>query len=107
GWAGAGAGLRAPAADAGLDVDEAPGEAAFYGPKIDVQVRDAAGREWSLSTVQLDFHQPARFGLEYLEGRVAAPTGGPGAWAGPAAGGGRRVPAMVHRSVVGSMERLF
>ena len=89
-WAEAEAVLRAAAADAGLDVDEAPGEAAFYGPKIDVQVRDAAGREWSLSTVQLDFHQPARFDLSYVD-----------------AGGERRVPAMVHRSVVGSMERLF
>jgi threonyl-tRNA synthetase len=69
---------------------EAPGEAAFYGPKIDIQVRDAADREWSLSTVQLDFDKPARFDLSYVD-----------------ADGSRRQPVMVHRSLVGSMERLF
>ncbi|GIF78554.1 threonine--tRNA ligase [Asanoa siamensis] len=69
---------------------EAPGEAAFYGPKIDIQVRDVRGREWSLSTVQLDFDKPARFDLSYVD-----------------AGGARARPVMVHRSLVGSMERLF
>lgn len=73
---------------AGLDYEEAEGEAAFYGPKIDVQVADSAGRESTLSTVQVDFHQPERFGLEYV---------GPD--------GGRHRPVMVHRSVVGSVER--
>ncbi len=74
--------------DAGLDWEPGPGEAAFYGPKIDVQVADAAEREATLSTVQVDFYQPERFGLEY---------------AGP--GGGRHRPVMVHRSVLGSLER--
>jgi threonyl-tRNA synthetase len=74
----------------GYAYQEAPGEAAFYGPKIDVQVVDPAGREWTLATVQLDFHQPAQFDLGY-----AAPDGGRGR------------PVMVHRSLVGSMERLF
>jgi threonyl-tRNA synthetase len=69
---------------------EVPGEAAFYGPKIDIQVADAAGREWTLSTVQLDFDKPARFDLSYVD-----------------AGGERARPVMVHRSLVGSMERLF
>jgi threonyl-tRNA synthetase len=66
------------------------GEAAFYGPKIDIQVRDAAGREWSLSTIQVDFHMPAQFDLSYA-----------------AADGSRQRPVMVHRSLAGSMERLF
>ena len=64
------------------------GEAAFYGPKIDVQVADSAEREASLSTVQVDFYQPERFGLEYV---------GPD--------GGRHRPVMVHRSIIGSLER--
>lgn len=72
----------------GLPYDAAEGEAAFYGPKIDVQVADAAGRESTLSTVQIDFHQPERFGLRY--------TGADGAQARP---------VMIHRSVIGSIER--
>jgi threonyl-tRNA synthetase len=73
-----------------LSYVEAPNEAAFYGPKIDVQVVDAAGREMTLSTVQLDFHQPEQFDLSYVD-----------------RDGQRRRPVIVHRSVVGSMERLF
>ncbi|WP_433531451.1 threonine--tRNA ligase [Micromonospora sp. CA-263727] len=69
---------------------EAPGEAAFYGPKIDIQVVDAAGRESTISTVQLDFDKPERFDLSYTDPY-----------------GARRRPVMVHRSLVGSMERLF
>lgn len=72
----------------GLDYEEAEGEAAFYGPKIDVQVADPAGRESTLSTVQIDFHQPERFDLKY--------TGPDGA---------KHRPVMIHRSVVGSVER--
>jgi threonyl-tRNA synthetase len=72
----------------GLAYEAAEGEAAFYGPKIDVQVLDGAGREATLSTVQVDFWQPARFGLEYV---------GPD--------GERHRPVMVHRSIVGSVER--
>ncbi|CAM5498078.1 threonine--tRNA ligase [Streptomyces violaceorubidus] len=72
----------------GLPYDAVEGEAAFYGPKIDVQIEDAAGRESTLSTVQIDFHQPERFGLRYI---------------GPDGTGHR--PVMVHRSVIGSVER--
>ncbi|MDG9700698.1 threonine--tRNA ligase [Streptomyces sp. DH37] len=72
----------------GLPYETAEGEAAFYGPKIDVQVADAAGRESTLSTVQVDFHQPERFGLRYV-----------------GADGARHRPVMVHRSVIGSVER--
>jgi threonyl-tRNA synthetase len=82
--------LRAALRRAGVGYDEAPGEAAFYGPKIDIQIRDDAGREQTLSTVQVDYDKPRRFGLSYV-----------------AAGGSRREPVMVHRSLVGSMERLF
>jgi threonyl-tRNA synthetase len=74
--------------DSGLVWEAGEGEAAFYGPKIDVQVADAAEREATLSTVQVDFYQPAQFGLHY--------TG---------ADGSRHRPVMVHRSIVGSMER--
>lgn len=74
--------------DRGVDYDAVEGEAAFYGPKIDVQVRDSAGRESTLSTVQVDFHQPEQFDLRY--------TGADGA---------ARRPVMVHRSIIGSMER--
>ncbi|HEY7273478.1 MAG TPA: threonine--tRNA ligase [Actinoplanes sp.] len=89
-WARAEAVLREALARAGIPYDEAPGEAAFYGPKIDIQVRDDAGRELTLSTVQVDYGKPHRFGLEYV-----------------AASGERQVPVMIHRSMVGSMERLF
>ncbi|MGW2948867.1 threonine--tRNA ligase [Streptomyces eurythermus] len=87
-WRRATALLRQVLAEAGVAYEDAPGEAAFYGPKIDVQIADPAGRESTLSTVQIDFHQPARFGLRY--------TGPDGA---------RHRPVMVHRSVVGSVER--
>jgi threonyl-tRNA synthetase len=82
--------LRDALVKAGVEFDEVPGEAAFYGPKIDIQVRDAAGREQTLSTVQVDYDKPARFGLGYV-----------------AADGSREVPVMIHRSMVGSLERLF
>nr|WP_324789758.1 threonine--tRNA ligase [Streptomyces sp. H51] len=72
----------------GLPYEAAEGEAAFYGPKIDVQVTDSAGREFTLSTVQVDFHQPERFDLHYI-----------------GADGARHRPVMVHRSIIGSVER--
>lgn len=72
----------------GIPYEEAEGEAAFYGPKIDVQIADSLGRESTLSTVQIDLYQPARFDLGY--------TGPDGA---------RHRPVMVHRSIVGSVER--
>lgn len=82
--------LRDALVEAGLAFVEAPGEAAFYGPKIDVQIVDYAGRELTLSTIQVDFHQPANLDLSYVD-----------------SGGVRRRPVIVHRSVVGSLERLF
>ncbi|MCF3120391.1 threonine--tRNA ligase [Streptomyces arenae] len=72
----------------GLAYESAEGEAAFYGPKIDVQVVDGAGRESTLSTVQVDFHQPERFDLHYI-----------------GADGAKHRPVMVHRSIIGSVER--
>jgi threonyl-tRNA synthetase len=74
----------------GVEYEHGPGEAAFYGPKIDVQIADSAGRESTLSTVQVDLHQPERFGLEYIgeDGRAHRPV-------------------LVHRSVLGSLERVL
>ncbi len=88
-WAGAERQLAAALADLGLDYEDAGGEAAFYGPKIDVQVTDPAGREETLSTVQLDFNQPERFSLGYIgsDGRAHRPV-------------------MIHRGVLSAMERL-
>ncbi len=75
-WERAAAMLAAILDDAGLAWESGPGEAAFYGPKIDVQVADALEREATLSTVQIDFYQPERFGLEYVgTGRRPAPPG--------------------------------
>ena len=82
--------LRKALDGAGVAYQEAAGEAAFYGPKIDVQIVDAGGRELSLATVQVDFVQPARLGLSYVD-----------------SGGAQRAPVMVHRSIIGSLERLF
>ena len=67
-----------------------PGGGAFYGPKIDIKIQDAIGREWQCSTVQLDFNLPERFDLEYV-----------------AADGARRRPIMIHRALLGSLERFF
>jgi threonyl-tRNA synthetase len=75
-------------ASGGIEYEAEEGEAAFYGPKIDVQVADSSEREATLSTIQVDFYQPERFGLDYI---------GPD--------GGRHRPVMVHRSVIGSLER--
>ncbi|MEV6847488.1 threonine--tRNA ligase [Actinoplanes sp. NPDC051411] len=82
--------LREALDAAGQPYQDAPGEAAFYGPKIDVEVSDPAGRRSTLATVQIDFHQPAAFDLSYSD-----------------SSGGRARPVMVHRSLAGSMERLF
>jgi threonyl-tRNA synthetase len=72
----------------GVPYEPAAGEAAFYGPKIDVQVDDSQGREFTLSTVQVDFHQPEQFDLHYI-----------------GAQGAKHRPVMVHRSIIGSVER--
>jgi threonyl-tRNA synthetase len=88
-WTSAERQLAEALGDLGLDYEDAPGEAAFYGPKIDVQVADPAGREETLSTVQVDFNQPERFDLGF--------TGSDGA---------RHRPVMVHRGGLSAMERL-
>ena len=82
--------LRNVALASGLKLTEVPGEAAFYGPKIDLKTRDAIGRTWQLSTVQVDPNLPERFGLEY--------TGSDGE---------RHRPIMIHRALFGSIERFF
>jgi threonyl-tRNA synthetase len=82
--------LAEVAAQSGLELVPDPGGAAFYGPKISVQARDALGRTWQMSTIQLDFNFPERFDLEYT-----------------AADGTRQRPVMIHRALFGSIERFF
>ena len=82
--------LREVATASGLELIPDPGGAAFYGPKISVQARDAIGRTWQMSTIQLDFNLPERFDLEYT-----------------AADGTRQRPVMIHRALFGSIERFF
>ena len=82
--------LREVAETSGLELVPDPGGAAFYGPKISVQARDAIGRTWQMSTIQLDFNQPERFELEYT---------GPD--------GEKHRPVMIHRALFGSIERFF
>ncbi|HEY5833626.1 threonine--tRNA ligase [Streptomyces sp.] len=89
-WSEATEQLRQAAGKQGLELVMDPGGAAFYGPKISVQARDAIGRTWQMSTIQVDFQQPARFGLEYT-----------------AADGSRQQPVMIHRALFGSIERFF
>jgi threonyl-tRNA synthetase len=82
--------LRAAAEASGLDLVLDPGGAAFYAPKISVQAKDAIGRTWQMSTIQVDMMLPDRFDLEYT-----APDGS------------RQRPVMIHRALFGSMERFF
>ncbi|MFV2143042.1 threonine--tRNA ligase [Isoptericola sp. G70] len=82
--------LRQVATASGLDLVDDPGGAAFYGPKISVQAKDAIGRTWQLSTIQLDFFEPELFELEYT-----------------ASDGSRQRPVMIHRALFGSIERFF
>jgi threonyl-tRNA synthetase len=89
-WAVATAVLEDAAKETGLELVPDPGGAAYYGPKISVQARDAIGRTWQMSTIQYDFNQPARFGLEYTS-----------------ADGGRAQPVMIHSAKFGSIERFF
>ncbi|WP_319458590.1 threonine--tRNA ligase [Micromonospora sp. RTP1Z1] len=89
-WEEATQALRTAAEASGLDLVPDPGGAAFYGPKISVQAKDAIGRTWQMSTIQVDFNQPERFGLEYQ-----------------AADGTRQRPVMIHRALFGSIERFF
>nr|WP_275585848.1 threonine--tRNA ligase [Geodermatophilus sabuli] len=89
-WAVATRVLEEAARETGLELVPDPGGAAYYGPKISVQARDAIGRTWQMSTIQYDFNQPARFGLEYS-----------------AADGTRQQPVMIHSAKFGSIERFF
>ncbi len=89
-WAAATAVLEQVAVESGLELVADPGGAAFYGPKISVQVRDAIGRTWQMSTIQYDFNQPKGFELEYQ-----------------AADGSRQQPVMIHSAKFGSIERFI
>ncbi|MEH0973987.1 threonine--tRNA ligase [Micromonospora sp. CPCC 205546] len=89
-WERATEALRSAAEESGLDLVPDPGGAAFYGPKISVQAKDAIGRTWQMSTIQVDFNLPERFGLEFQ-----------------AADGTRQRPVMIHRALFGSIERFF
>ena len=89
-WEAAEAALKHALDQSGLPYVIAEGEGAFYAPKIDVHVKDAIGRRWQLSTLQVDFQEPGRFGIEYT-----------------AADGTRQRPQMIHRALFGSIERFF
>ena len=89
-WEAATEALRSAAEAQGLDLVLDPGGAAFYGPKISVQAKDALGRSWQMSTIQVDFQLPQRFDLEYT-----------------AADGSKQRPVMIHRALFGSIERFF
>ncbi|MBB1242862.1 threonine--tRNA ligase [Streptomyces durbertensis] len=89
-WEQATEALRQAAEKQGLELVMDPGGAAFYGPKISVQAKDAIGRTWQMSTIQVDFNLPDRFDLEYT-----------------AADGSRQRPVMIHRALFGSIERFF
>jgi threonyl-tRNA synthetase len=89
-WESAQAQLRASAIENGLEYFEQTGEAAFYGPKIDFMATDAIGREHQVATVQLDFVQPGRFGLEYIDNE-----------------GNSQTPVMIHCALLGSIERFL
>ncbi|HRY63699.1 MAG TPA: threonine--tRNA ligase, partial [Patescibacteria group bacterium] len=73
-----------------IEYQKAPGEAAFYGPKMDIVAADALGREFQISTIQLDFNMPVRFELEYIDEK-----------------GDKKIPVMIHRAIVGSPERFM
>jgi threonyl-tRNA synthetase len=89
-WDAAEAALRHALDQSGLAYTVAEGDGAFYAPKIDVHVKDAIGRRWQLSTLQVDFQEPGRFGIEYQ-----------------ATDGSRQRPYMIHRALFGSIERFF
>ncbi|MHB8682113.1 MAG: threonine--tRNA ligase [Acidimicrobiales bacterium] len=89
-WERATEALRGAAEGMGLDLVLDEGGGAFYGPKISVQARDAIGRHWQVSTIQLDFQEPQRFGLEFV-----------------GADNARHRPVMIHRALFGSVERFF
>ena len=89
-WDRSEAALQAALDSKGLDYQLNPGDGAFYGPKIDFILKDSLGRDWQLGTVQLDFSMPGRLGAEYV-----------------AEDGSRQVPVMIHRAILGSLERFI
>ena len=89
-WDKAEAALRSALGAAGVEWEELPGEGAFYGPKVEYHLRDAIGRTWQLGTVQVDFMMPGRLGAEYVDEHSQ-----------------RQTPVMLHRAIVGSMERFI
>jgi threonyl-tRNA synthetase len=89
-WDRAEAALEGALRGAGLPFDVAPGDGAFYGPKIDVRLRDSLGRDWQCGTIQLDFQMPERFQLEYVGEDDR-----------------RHRPVMIHRAILGSVERMI
>jgi threonyl-tRNA synthetase len=89
-WDKAEAALRAALRSAGVEWEELPGEGAFYGPKIEYHLKDAIGRTWQLGTMQVDFMMPGRLGAEYVDEHSQ-----------------KRHPVMLHRAIVGSMERFI
>jgi threonyl-tRNA synthetase len=89
-WDKAEAALRSALGAAGVEFEELPGEGAFYGPKVEYHLRDAIGRTWQLGTVQVDFMMPGRLGAEYVDEHSQ-----------------KRTPVMLHRAIVGSMERFI
>ncbi|NLB58144.1 MAG: threonine--tRNA ligase, partial [Gammaproteobacteria bacterium] len=89
-WDTAEAALRSALGAAGVEFEELPGEGAFYGPKVEYHLRDAIGRTWQLGTVQVDFMMPGRLGAEYVDEHSQ-----------------KRTPVMLHRAIVGSMERFI
>ncbi|MEN1941064.1 threonine--tRNA ligase [Luteimonas sp. MJ246] len=89
-WDKAEGALRAALAAAGVEWEELPGEGAFYGPKIEYHLKDAIGRTWQLGTMQVDFMMPGRLGAEYVDEASQ-----------------KRTPVMLHRAIVGSMERFI
>ncbi|MFH1262094.1 MAG: threonine--tRNA ligase [Pseudomonadota bacterium] len=82
--------LRQALESKGVPFTVDPGEGVFYGPKIDIKIKDSLGRAWQCTTIQVDFNLPARFHLEFVD-----------------ADGSRRTPIMIHRALLGSMERFF
>ncbi len=89
-WEQAEQAIREATGESGLEADEAVGEAAFYGPKLDFMVKDALGREWQLGTIQVDYNLPERFDLTYVDQNDE-----------------RRRPVMIHRAPFGSLERFI
>ena len=89
-WAAATAALREALDTKSLPYIEDPGEGVFYGPKIDFKIKDAIGRTWQLSTVQVDFNLPERFGMEFTD-----------------TDGAHKHPVMIHRAIFGSFERFM